>query len=85
MPLEIDGVTYYSSAEVAVETAISRQTLWRWRQQGKVPAGHRFRERQILFTAAEFDEVREYANRLEPASAASARQLNLFNAKGEGH
>jgi hypothetical protein len=81
MPIEIEGVTYYSAPEAAAETGISRQTLWRWRQQGKVPLGLRFRDRKILFTTDEFEEICDYANRLEPASTAPSRQGNLFGAR----
>ena len=63
----IGGVAYYTGTGVARAVGVSRQTLWRWRSEGRVPAGHRFRDRQILFTAEELGEIREYANRLEPA------------------
>ena len=84
MPVEVSGVNYYLLTDVARDVGVSRQTLWRWRQDGKVPAGRKYRGRQILFTASELDSVREYANRLEPASPASANQLKLFNGKGNG-
>lgn len=82
MPVEVDGVTYYSASEVASAAGISRQSLWRWRTEGKVPAGRRYRDRQILFTAHEVQQVKEYANRLEPADPAPA-QVRLFS-KGNG-
>ena len=37
-----------------------------WRNAGKVPAGHRYRDRDILFTSAEAEEIRRFANRIEP-------------------
>jgi predicted site-specific integrase-resolvase len=64
--LEIDGVTYFSATELLSELGVSRQTLWRWRHDGKVPAGHRYRDRTILFTADEVELIRQYANRIEP-------------------
>ena len=79
MPVEVDGVTYYSASDVAQEVGISRQSLWRWRQDGKVPSGRKYRDRQILFTAAEIEQIRDYANRLEPAEPATSQQLRLFN------
>lgn len=79
MPIAVDGVTYYSASEVARAVGVSRQSLWRWRQDGKVPPGRRFRDRQILFTAGEIEQVKDYANRLEPAEPTSAQQLGLFN------
>ena len=62
----IDGTTYLSLDQVAEEIQVSRTTLWRWRQSGKVPAGHRYRGRLTLFTLSELAEIRDYANRLAP-------------------
>jgi hypothetical protein len=81
--LEIDGVSYFSASELLVELGVSRQTLWRWRQQRKIPAGHRYRDKTILFTADEVELIRQYANRIEPNEKANEqpgfRQLGLFN------
>ena len=78
MPREIDGVVYVAAAEVAREVGVSRQTFWRWRRDGKIPAGHRFRDRQIVFTEREVEEIREHANKVEPISGNNEKQLNLF-------
>lgn len=85
MPLEVEGVTYFASAEVARVVGVSRQTLWRWRQEGKIPAGRRYRDRQVLFTEKEMEAIRQYAHRIEPLSngSASSGQLGLFP-KGTG-
>jgi hypothetical protein len=81
--LEIDGVSYFSTSELLVELGVSRQTLWRWRQQRKIPAGHRYRDKTILFTADEVELIRQYANRIEPTEKTTKqpgfRQLGLFN------
>lgn len=66
-PIEIDGVAYYTAAQVADAAGITRQTLWRWRQRGHVPSGQRFRDRQLLFSEDEFSSVVKFANRLVPA------------------
>jgi hypothetical protein len=76
--LRIDGSDYFSVTETIKLTGISRQTLWRWRQEGKVPAGHLFRDKQVVFTADELEQVRQYANRVEPISDDPRSQLNLF-------
>jgi hypothetical protein len=81
MPFDIDGVTYFLAADVTAKIGVSRQTLWRWRQAGKIPAGHRFRDRQIVFTAEEFRAICEFANRLEPVDANEIDQLKLFQGK----
>ena len=82
MPKLIDHLTYYKAAEVAAELGVSRQTLWRWRQEGRVPAGHRFRDRQVLFTESEVQAIREFALRVEPIAAPNHSQLRLFPDRG---
>jgi excisionase family DNA binding protein len=85
MAMEIEGVTYYTAADICRELGVSRQTLWRWRSDGKIPAGRRFRDRQVLFTEDEVQLVREHANRLEPLDAsATSEQLKLFATRGKG-
>ena len=79
MPIEVGGIPYFSAGDVAKALGISRQTLWRWRQEGKIPAGHRYRDRQVLFTVAEIEAIKEYAHRIEPIDASAANQLKLFN------
>ena len=64
----IAGVEYYSTAEVAEAANISRQTLWRWRREGAVPDGHRFRNHRVLFSRREYEEILSYANRIESPS-----------------
>jgi len=78
MVVVIDDVRYYSGTEVVQQLGITRQTLWRWRQDGKVPLGHRYRNGQVLFSAKELDMVREYANRIEPIAPTDSSQLRLF-------
>lgn len=79
MPIEIEGAVYFSADEVIDTLGVSRQTLWRWRRKGVVPSGRRFRDRQIVFTPHEFQQVREYANRVEPLDVGAREQLKLFN------
>jgi hypothetical protein len=71
MPIEIDSSEYWSAAELIRELHVSRQTLWRWRRLSKIPAGRRFRDGQVLFTAAEAESVRHYANKVEPVATVS--------------
>lgn len=79
MSIKINGVTYFSATEVTRELGISRQTLWRWRQEGKIPTGHRYRDRQVLFTIHEIEAVRQFANRVEPIAQPDVEQPGLFN------
>jgi hypothetical protein len=80
MPVEIQGEQYYTNSEVSDQLKVSRQTLWRWRDKRSIPAGLRHRSRQVLFTAEEVEEIRQFANRLEPIELGSGtvRQLGLF-------
>ena len=77
--IRVNGIEYFSAAEVVKELGVSRQTLWRWRQQGKIPAGQRFRDGKILFTAEEVKAIQQFANHLEPIAPTAAHQLRLFN------
>jgi predicted DNA-binding transcriptional regulator AlpA len=77
--VQIEGVEYLTVAEVLQEMQITRQTLWRWRHEGLIPQGRRFRSRQLLFNGEEAAAIRRYANRIEPISPpGSEQQLNLF-------
>lgn len=75
----ISGKQYFSASDLAREIGVSRQTLWRWRQNGKIPKGHRFRDNRIFFTVDEVECVREFANRIEAADVADGRQGKLFS------
>jgi hypothetical protein len=79
MPLLIDGVEYVTVAEMLEQARVTRQTLWRWRQEGLVPFGNRFRNNQIVFSPEDAAAIRSYANRMEPAEpGSSVGQLKLF-------
>ena len=81
MTVEIEGAVYFCVSDVVDRIAVSRQTLWRWRQEGKIPKGHRFRGKQVVFSAEEMEEIEAFANRLEPigASRIDQTQLRLFS------
>src|SRR5260370_40835616 len=67
--VEIAGTRYLPATDVARHVGVSRTTLWRWRHDGKIPLGRRYRNGLILFAPAEVEVVREYAERLVPATA----------------
>ena len=77
--LEIDGVRYCTATDVAQRLGVSRQTLWRWRQQSKIPSGYRFRDGRVLFTESETTEILQYAHRLEPIKHFGPYQMKLFD------
>lgn len=78
---EINGIEYFTVSQILKELGIARQTLWRWRQQEKIPAGHRYRDRNLLYTSDEVEEIRQFANRVEDLGLANKNQLRLFNLK----
>ena len=67
-PLVIDGVTYVATGEICQRLHLARQTLWRWRRTGRVPSGRRWRDKQIVFSPAEVEQILRYAHKLEPAA-----------------
>jgi hypothetical protein len=68
MAVDIQGTKYLQATEVAVAIGVTRQTLWRWRRDGSIPIGSRYRGRQIVFTPKEVDIIRQFADRIEPIS-----------------
>jgi excisionase family DNA binding protein len=83
MPVQIDGELYYTNSEVSEQLAVSRQTLWRWREKGRIPSGLRSRTRQVLFKRDEVEAIRQFANHLEPIElgGGGTKQLGLFQKK----
>jgi excisionase family DNA binding protein len=81
MTLKIRGLVYFTASEIAERLAVSRQTLWRWRQDGKIPPGHRFRNRHVIYTPAEVDEIERFANRIDPIDPPDTLQSDLFQGR----
>ena len=79
MPMMIQDKRYFMASEAAEAAQVSRHTIYRWRQDGKIPAGRRYRDGRVLYTEEELETIREYANRLEPIGPADFSQLRLFN------
>ena len=69
MPLTIEGVEFFTNMEVTQKLGISRQTLWRWRADGDVPLGRRYRRKSVVFTKEEVDQIFAFANKVEPIEA----------------
>lgn len=80
MPIVLDGSSFYYCSEVASGCGVSRQTIWRWRTDGAIPAGRTIRGRRVLFTASELDLIRDHANRLEAKQPTTADSIYLDNA-----
>jgi hypothetical protein len=79
MSTVINEIKYITASELLEELDVTRQTLWRWRQEGKIPAGHRYRGRHVLFSTEEAEAIKEFANRIEPIDGSPDEQLSLFN------
>ena len=81
MPVQIKGIRLYTMSEVAQVAEVTRQTVWRWKRDGKIPAGRRYRGRELLFTQEEMEDIYAYAHRLELEGSSSGfeDQLKLFS------
>ena len=77
--LTINGVEYYATAQLLEEIRVSRQTFWRWRRRGQIPAGHRFRDGRLLFTGPEAEMIRSFATSIQAVDRPAFRQGRLFN------
>ncbi len=76
--MRVNGVRYVQMSDVLEELEISRQTLWRWRHERKVPCGNRFRDGRLLFTEEEVEAIRAFANSVDPAPIPDDDQLALL-------
>jgi len=79
MPVLIENIRYFSAVEIYEELRVSRTTFWRWRADGRIPNGRRYRGKRVLFNEQELEAIREFANRLEPVEPTSRNQMKLFN------
>jgi len=77
MPVEIAGISYLTLSEVLEQVDRSRTTVWRWRSQGKIPPGRRYRDWELLFTIQEVQAIYAYANRITDDEAAAALKYQL--------
>ena len=84
MPIKINGLVYLTVSDLLERLDVSRQTLWRWRQDGKVPAGQRFRNRHVVFTAQQARKIEAFANQLEPIGNQEDGPLSLFDIEKRG-
>ena len=78
MPVEINGREYLQVTEVADAIGVTRQTLWRWRRDGTIPIGRKYRGWQIIYTPSEVELIRQFAERIEPIDDQYRRDKTLF-------
>lgn len=79
MPVLVGNIRYFSAVEICKELCVSRTTFWRWRAEGRIPNGKRYRGKRVLFNEEELQAIREFANRLEPVEPPNRSQMKLFN------
>lgn len=84
MPIQIEGVEYFTAADIQRQIGVVRQTLWRWRRARKIPQGRRYRDKTIVFTLAEVEVIRDYSNRLEPVEPPQPRHEGAPRKKTKG-
>ncbi|MDD5093989.1 MAG: MerR family transcriptional regulator [Dehalococcoidia bacterium] len=65
MPIEIDGMTYFRTQEVARKIRISRATLLRWLKAGVLKKQTRDVRGWRLFTEEDIAELRGISNTVE--------------------
>lgn len=65
--VQVSGRDYVHAEEAARLAGVTRQTLWRWRRDRKVPAGWVYRDKQVLYTVEEVTVIKQYAHRISPA------------------
>jgi cysteine desulfurase len=80
MPTQIDGSIFYSGKEVAAACGVSRQTIWRWRQDGLIPEGRPRRGGTVVFTEAELEYIRARISQGIPSETGAPAEIYLDNA-----
>ena len=78
MAIKISGLVYYTASDIAAQLDVSRQTLWRWRQDGKIPPGHKYRNRHVIFTPDEVKQIEQFAHRIDPIEPSDDSHPDLF-------
>lgn len=65
MPIEINGQTFYSTAETCTKIGISPATLTRWLRKGVLKEFRKDRRGWRLFNDLDIDELQSEATRIE--------------------
>ena len=77
MPFEQNGIRYYSKSETANAIGVSRQTLYRWIQDHKVPSPRfeRKRDGRLFYSESEFQLIEAFTNGIEQLHEIQGHQL----------
>ena len=65
MPVEINGKTYYRTAEICAKVGISRATLFRWLKAGVLKKTFRDRRGWRMFTENDLELMRAEAEMIK--------------------
>ena len=65
MAVEINGKTYYRTAEICVKAGISRATLFRWLKAGVLKKTFRDRRGWRMFTEKDLESMRAEAEMIK--------------------
>jgi predicted site-specific integrase-resolvase len=65
MAVEINGITYYRTAEICAKAGISRATLFRWLKAGVLKKTYRDRRGWRMFTESDLEIMRSEAERIQ--------------------
>jgi len=65
MSIEINGKTYYRTAEVCAKAGISRATLFRWLKAGVLKKTYRDRRGWRMFTESDLETLRAEADMIK--------------------
>ena len=72
------GLLVWGLVALFVTSLAGGCAFWRWRQDGNIPQGHRFRKRLVVFTPAEVRVIEDFANRIDPIDPSDKVQRDLF-------
>jgi len=86
MPFEQNGIRYYSKSETASAIGVSRQTLYRWIQDRKIPSPRfeRKRDGRLFYSESEFKLIEVFTNGIEQLHETRECQLLAFPSKSTG-
>ncbi len=74
MPVEIEGETYYRTAEVYRQVGVSRNTLYSWLRRGMLGETElRDRRGWRLFTQKEVDQLKKETGRIVTTTRQAVR------------
>jgi len=65
MPIEIDGQTYFRTAEVCDNVGISRSTLYRWLKGGILEMSYRDRRGWRMLTEDDLNRIQVEVKKIE--------------------